>query len=141
MTVVPTANNPGTLFALCATGASGSATSGYQLSRSSDGGASWQLRQASALGPVTADGPVVTAASSDSLVGITGGSGAGNLVRTGDGGMTWQVVGRGGAVPAGGWSWVGAAGGGLVYAIHADQSLMVSTNRGQSFTMDNTVHD
>ena len=85
---------------------------------------------------MTAAGPVVTGVSAQVLVGING---VGSLVRSADGGATWLVVGRGGTAPVGGWRWVGAAGGGLVYAVQGERSLYVSTDRGLAFHLDATV--
>jgi hypothetical protein len=112
----------------------------YGVATSGDGGATWSsARVAPGLGPVTPSGVWVTAVNGQQLVAVTRGlptSGVDDqptaLVASRDGGSSWST-------PAGidnsrSWSWAGAAGGRLVYALASrDRGYGLSTDSGSTF--------
>ena len=113
----------------------------YAVASSSDRGATWSpATPAPELGRPDAAGVWVTAADPSHLVAVTHGlptSGSSTdepsaLFSSVDGGASWapaRVV-KG----ADNWSWAGAAGGSLVYALDGQAgTYLVSTDRGASF--------
>lgn len=112
----------------------------YGVATSGDGGATWSsARLAPGLGPVTPSGIWMTSVDRGRLVAVTRGlptSGVDDqptaLVVSRDGGSTWDT-------PTGidnsrGWSWAGAAGGPLVYALASgDAGYALSTDSGSTF--------
>ncbi len=117
--LLTTAGSPGVLLGVCAAqGAAGSVT--YDVSRSTDGGATW-----TDIGPtlsmVNGADRSFAAADSAHLVAVSGdGAGQGSMMVSRDGGSTWTSAVVRGGVPRSGWRWVGAAGGGTYYAVAVD---------------------
>ncbi|SDO86225.1 hypothetical protein SAMN04489867_0780 [Pedococcus dokdonensis] len=131
-----TANRKGGLVAVCQIG---DANGSYGVATSSDRGATWsEARIARGLGPTQPTGVWLTAVDLDRLVAVSQGlptsalksTAVPTLVTSGDGGATWT---RPKAAPSGVPDWVGAAGGGLVYAVSGGRSYWVSHDSGTTF--------
>jgi len=135
-----TARADGHLVAVCASG-SASATA-YAVSSSGDRGQSWSTAApAPDLGQPSAAGVWLTAADPAHLVAVTQGlstsatqpDGPTSLLSSRDGGRTWSAP--PGADSSQSWSWAGAAGGAMVYALGGGPgSFEVSTDAGASFS-------
>jgi hypothetical protein len=134
-----TARADGHLVAVCATGAGPTRT--YAVSSSADRGRTWSpAAPAPDLGPVDGSGVWVTAVDPKRLVAVPRGLPTSSdqpdqqtgLLSSGDAGRTWSAP--RGAEASQSWSWAGAAGGGLVYALGGGPgSFEVSTDSGASF--------
>jgi hypothetical protein len=133
-----TANTRGALVAVCR-GAK-DPQGGYAVAISTDRGATWRPAVASrTLGTPGPAGVWVTAVDQQRLVAVTQGlptSGAGQqpstLLSSGDGGARWAPVKSTRASDR--WSWAGAGGGDLVYAIGGSGGgFAVSGDRGVTF--------
>lgn len=134
-----TARADGHLVAVC-TSASGNGQR-YAVSSSSDRGASWSpAAPAPALGKPGSAGVWLTAADPTDLVAVTRGLPTSSaladepttLLSSGDAGRTWQAAKV--VEGADNWSWAGAAGGQLVYALGGSAATYaVSTDGGASF--------
>jgi hypothetical protein len=112
----------------------------YGVATSGDGGTTWSsARIAPGLGPVTPSGVWVTAVDRQQLVAVTRGlptSGVDDqptaLVVSRVGGSSWSTP--RGIDNSRGWSWTGAAGGRLVYALASgDAGYSLSTDGGSTF--------
>ena len=131
-----TANRKGGLVAVCQIG---DAHSSYGVATSSDRGATWSdAKIARGLGSTQPTGVWLTAVDLTRLVAVSQGlptsalkpSAVPTLVTSADGGGSWT---RPKAAPDGATEWVGAAGGGLVYAIGGGRSYWVSHDSGATF--------
>jgi hypothetical protein len=136
MWVSATANSPGTLLAICPSGAKPSEQ--YSLAVSGDRGGSWATRSVPGLGRPTETGVWLTASDAKHLVavrqGLPSSDGLKNepttLLTSRDGGASWTEARLGtDSAP----SWAGAAGGGLVYAVGGGLSYWRSDDSGATF--------
>ena len=131
-----TANRKGGLVAVCQIG---DAHASYGVATSTDRGATWSdARIARGLGSTQPTGVWLTAVDLDRFVAVSQGlptsalepGGAPTLMASGDSGGTWT---RPKTAPGGATEWVGAAGGGLVYALGGGRSYWVSHDSGATF--------
>lgn len=131
-----TANRRGGLVAVCQVG---DAHGSYGVATSTDRGATWSdARIARGLGPTQPTGVWLTAVDLGHLVAVTQGlpssalkpAAEPTLLTSGDGGASWS---RPKTAPGGTTEWVGAAGGGLVYAVGGGRSYWVSHDSGTTF--------
>lgn len=134
-----TARADGHLVAVCA--AAAEPAKSYAVSSSTDRGKSWSAAApAPDLGTPAPAGVWLTAADPTHLVALTQGLPTSSaqpdapsaLLSSGDSGRTWSTP--TGADTSDSWSWAGAAGGGIVYALGGGPgSFEVSTDGGASF--------
>lgn len=129
--LAPAADGSGTLAALCAGAVGSKGETGAVVTTSQDGGRTWT---AGGLEPVPSGGQLLLAVADRDryvLAGQTDGSTPGVLVSR-DGGGTWEPA--TGDVPPGGYRWLGAGGGGSVYALAGADGLVYRSGSGTSFT-------
>ncbi|NYG05533.1 hypothetical protein BJ986_000020 [Phycicoccus badiiscoriae] len=133
--VSATANTPGTLFGVCPSAAT--PADEYSLAVSSDRGATWTTRPAPGLGRPSGTGIWLTATDAKHLVAVRQGlpsSGASQdpttVLTSSDGGASWT---RPTPVAPESADWVGAAGGGLVYAVGGGLAYWQSDDAGATF--------
>ena len=134
-----TANTRGGLVAVCQ--AAADAAGSYAVATSTDRGATWTAaRAAKSLGTPGYAGVWLTAVDLHRLVAVTQGlptSGSladepSTLLSSKDGGATWRAART--VKGSDGWSWAGAGGGDLVFALGGGAgSYDVSTDQGASF--------
>lgn len=135
MWISVSAGEPGHLVGVCP--ADRRADTDVAVVASFDSGQSWATRSMSALG-APRGGILLTAPDTEHLVALSPGlptSASGpdrpRTIRvSSDGGATWREAPVGGP---GTWVWVGAAGGGLVYAVAGGGTYWTSTDRGATF--------
>lgn len=128
LAVAPAANAPGHWLALCAnasgTGLAAAWSSGEDVASATP---------ATGL-PSNLTLPAISLTALDSraavvAVPVSPGSTTARLLRTADGGATWTPS----DAPRANWLWVGAAGGQVVYAEHANGGFFISTDGGRTF--------
>jgi hypothetical protein len=133
-----TAKADGHLVAACASASAPAKT--YAISSSGDRGKSWSpAAEAPDLGTPGPAGAWLTAVDARHLVAVQQGLPTSSsvaepttLISSADGGRTWTSP--QGAGSSDSWSWAGAAGGGLVYAVGGGPgSFEVSTDSGATF--------
>lgn len=135
------------VYALCGERVAGGRRS-YTVVRSTDSGATWQVRSVAALDLPNAGQVTLAAGRKDSVVvsaggprltfGQSGDAATGTLLVSQDGGSTFAPVTRAGAarLPAGGFDWVASPGGSEFYAISRTQpGYWHSVDNGRSWTV------